>query len=153
MTDPTSSPSAALRAVQRWLEEQIVGQERCPYARGPFERGQVHLVEVQARTDVEILAAMVAQAHALVAAGEGTTLLVLPLAQGAAADFQALFHRAEDHLSQAGFDRRVQVMAFHPGWTFEDLSPDDPRHAVQRSPVPVLHLLRWADVAAAIAGR
>lgn len=139
--------SASTEAVQAWLRDVVIGEGLCPWARRPFERGLVHIIEVQGGEE-QARSALLAEAAALDAAGEGTTLLVLPEAPAAFEAFQGWFHRAEDTLSAAGFDRRVQVMGFHPAWIID--GAPDAVHRVQRSPVAVLHLLRWAEVRAAV---
>lgn len=143
MSDP-------LAAVERWLDAVVIGLDLCPYAHQPRRQGLVHLVREDAADPGEILAALLHQAALLDEAGEGTTLLVLPAVPADFGAFMDLFYAAEDVLSAAGFDRRVQVVGFHPDFVFEGAPADDPANAVNRSPVPLLHLLRWADVHAAV---
>ena len=128
----------------------MIGLDLCPFARVPEARGLVHLREEGASEPAPILTRMLAEATLLDQAGEGTTLLVLPAFHGDFGHFLHLFYRAEDLLEAAGFARKVQVMAFHPDWVFEGAPPEDPANAVQRSPLPLLHLIRWADVHEAI---
>lgn len=139
--------NSPVQAVSAWVRDVVVGEGLCPWARRPFEQGQVHLVEVRGGEE-QARAALLAQAQALDSAGQGTTLLVLPDAPADFPTFQQWFHRAEDLLTQRGFDRRIQVMAFHPAWVFE--GAPEAVNRVQRAPVAVLHLLRWADVHAAV---
>ena len=54
-------------------------------------------------------------------------------------------------LELAGLVGIVQVVGFHPDAVYEGADPDDPANATARAPVPVLHLLREAEVAAAVA--
>ncbi len=144
---PATDPLALVRA---WLDDFIVGLDICPYARMPLQQGRVHLVATESSDAADILADLLVEARRLDEDGEGTTLLVLPRAP---ADFDAfldLCYAAEDALSAAGFDRKVQVVGFHPDYLFFGAPPDDPANAVNRSPVPLLHLIRWQDVHDAI---
>lgn len=151
----TPRPWAALDpgpATRAWLADFIVALDICPFARGPLQRGLVHVVESGAEAPAVVLEDLLAEAAALDAAGQGTTLLVLPNAPADFGDFLDLCYAAEDALSAAGFDRRVQVVGFHPDYVFDGAPPDDPANAVNRSPIPLLHLLRWQEVWDAIEG-
>lgn len=148
---PPAAPDPVGR-VRAWLEQVVVGLDLCPFARKPLQQGLVHLVESRAEDPVEILADLLVEAARLEEAGQGTTLLILPRAPAAFGAFMDLFYAAEDALSEAGFDRKVQVVGFHPDFVFESAPPGDPANAVNRSPVPLLHLLRWAEVNDAIHG-
>ena len=53
--------------------------------------------------------------------------------------------------SSAGLEGRLQVASFHPQYQFADSQPDDIENYTNRSPYPILHLLREASVERAIA--
>ena len=44
----------------------------------------------------------------------------------------------------------IQVASFHPGYQFEDAGPDDIENYTNRSPYPMLHLLRESSVERAV---
>lgn len=77
-----------------------------------------------------------------------TTLLILP---GATSDFE----RFNDWLAEADAllrDRRltgiIQLVGFHPAFRFAGDDPDDPANFTNRSPYPMLHLLRESSIEA-----
>ena len=45
----------------------------------------------------------------------------------------------------------IQIASFHPDYRFADAAPDDVANATNRSPHPMLHLLREVSVARAVA--
>ncbi len=145
-----TTDSDALDAVRAWLRETVVGLDLCPFARGPLAQGLVHVVGCRQVEPSAILADLLVEAQRLVDDGQGTSLLVLTGVQPAFGPFLDLCYAAEDALSAAGFDRSVQVVGFHPDYVFDGAPPDDPANAVNRSPVALLHLLRWAEVNDAI---
>ena len=81
-----------------------------------------------------------------------TSILVFP------EDFEAF----EDYLDALDFVERIidalklvdeiQVASFHPSYVFEGAPADDPANWTNRSPHPMFHFLRTADVAQAIDG-
>ncbi len=81
-----------------------------------------------------------------------TTLLVMPGAVlEAFDDLLDAVDMAEALLDRSGHADRVQVVGFHPDYRFADTRPDDAANATNRSPHPMVHLLRRADVARAAA--
>jgi len=45
----------------------------------------------------------------------------------------------------------LQVASFHPGYQFEGTAPEDVENLSNRSPYPMLHLLREDSIARAVA--
>jgi hypothetical protein len=52
----------------------------------------------------------------------------------------------ESMLSESQLDKTFQLVAFHPRFMFLDSSFNDVENLVNRSPYPVLHILRTADL-------
>jgi hypothetical protein len=50
-----------------------------------------------------------------------------------------------------GLEGDLQIASFHPRYQFADTLPDDIENFTNRSPYPMLHLLREASVERAIA--
>jgi hypothetical protein len=66
-------------------------------------------------------------------------------------DFLELIDICETLLESEGIDEFVQLAHFHPKYQFENSSEDDVENYTNRSPYPVIHLLRTDDVAKGIA--
>lgn len=149
--DPLVTEAEA--ATRTWLEDVVLRLDLCPFAHDPFARGVVRVVARPAPDLETVLTEVVLEAVALVQGPHETTLLALPGA--ALADFEDLLDAldaAEDTLDRTGHGDAVQLVGFHPDYRFADAEPDDPANGTNRSPTPMLHLLRRADVARAIAG-
>lgn len=64
-------------------------------------------------------------------------------------DFQSFYHMTQDleeMLESAGLENHFQLVAFHPEFCFEGLDPSDKANLVNRSPWPLLHILRFSDI-------
>lgn len=121
----------------------------CPFAAGPLADGRVRFVETRGADLAEILADVVHEAGLLVDSDDAsTTLIVTP--ESSFDDYLDLLAAAEDVLEQ--LTPGLQIASFHPDYVFEEADPDDPANRTNRSPHPVLHLLRQDEVAAAIDG-
>ena len=62
-------------------------------------------------------------------------------------DFLDVADAVVDALGLAG---ELQVASFHPDYRFADAEPDDASHLTNRSPHPMLHLLREASIERAV---
>lgn len=130
-----------------WLDRFIIQHQLCPFA-GGANRIATRAVTCGGGTG-EATAAFARELAALraVPAGEhATTLLLLP-AFGEFEDLMALHSMAEAVEADGVAAARVQVLAFHPQAAFGDAA--DAADVAMRSPYPMLHLLRDADVQAA----
>ena len=57
----------------------------------------------------------------------------------------------EELLEQAGLQGDIQLASFHPQYQFEDEPDDDMSHYSNRSPFPMLHLIRENHISDALA--
>jgi uncharacterized protein len=51
-----------------------------------------------------------------------------------------------DFLEESGLEAVLQIASFHPDYRFAGTSPEDITNCTNRSPFPMLHLLREASV-------
>jgi len=73
---------------------------------------------------------------------------------GAFADFDDYLDflgLAEALLSDQGYEGIYQLASFHPDYSFEEAALDDAANYTNRSPYPMLHLLRESSLEQAIA--
>ena len=145
----------ALAATHAWVERAVIGLGLCPYARGAQALGRVRTVCSAARDEEALLADLAAEIeHVLGSSVQAveTTLLVLPWVLRdfpAYNDFLALADATLDALGATG---TLQIASFHPDYRFAGTAPDDISNATNRSPYPILQLLREASVSAAVEG-
>lgn len=148
---------AALQAVRsrtgRWVDRVVIGLNLCPFAKAVQVKGQVRYVVSLAETPASLLADLERELRALMAAAPDevdTTLLIHPRVLSNFDDANDFFHDANDLLSGLGLEGELQLASFHPDYRFAGSAPDDPANATNRSPYPMLHLLREASVTRAV---
>jgi uncharacterized protein len=135
-----------------WLQDFVLALNLCPFAHAPFSAGAVRIVQSRAADEVEVLAEVVDEAHLLVAEPvPETTLLVVPTLLANFDDLLDLVAAAEALLERIDLDQDIQLVGFHPDYQFDGAPADDPANATNRSPLPIVHLLRRKDVARAAA--
>lgn len=139
----------------RWLERVVVGLNLCPFAKRELQADRIRLV-VHRGEEAGIeqrLQALATEFHILDHDPEvGTTLLIFEDSLGAFEDYLDFLALAEEFLAAEELEGIYQLASFHPDYQFEGSDADDAAHYTNRSPFPMLHILREADVSKALAG-
>jgi hypothetical protein len=144
--------AVSVEKVRRWLQEVVIAHNFCPFAQREFDAGRVRYRVLEGRKSKEAIAALLDELHFLDEhADTETTLLVLVDGWGDFYDYLALLDRAQQALEDAGFEGVYQLASFHPNYIFADEAVDDASNYTNRSPLPLLHLLRESSIERAIA--
>jgi hypothetical protein len=141
----------ATRITRRWVEQVVVGHNLCPFARRELEAGSVRYVVCEERGIADVLSALSAEFTRL---NEDpaieTTLLILPNALADFLAFNELIGDCEELLTAMQLDGIYQIASFHPNYQFAGTAPDDAENYSNRSPYPMLHILREESVSRAV---
>ncbi|MCB0550108.1 MAG: DUF1415 domain-containing protein [Phaeodactylibacter sp.] len=142
-----------IEQTRRWLEKIVVGLNLCPFARLPFSTGRVRYVLYEGADMVALAKLMVQEAqylsHTPVEEVE-TTLLILPNALPDFLDYLDFMDEAEWLIRENGLEGVIQVASFHPLYQFAGTESDAPENYTNRSPYPMLHLLREESIEQAL---
>jgi uncharacterized protein len=136
-----------------WLERAVIGLNLCPFAKAVHVKGQIRYVLSAAATPEALLQDLRRELSSLVetpAEQVDTTLLIHPHVLGDFADYNEFLADADQLLEDLELDGVVQVASFHPDYCFADGPSDDPANFSNRSPYPMLHLLREESVSRAV---
>ena len=142
-----------ISATKIWLDSFIIAYGVCPFARRERERGSIRFrVNYQTNTDTEIcLLNVITECLQLdVDDGIETTLLIYANAFSSFDDYLDFLALAEDLLVEQGYEGIYQLASFHPDYCFDGVDVDDPANYTNRSPYPMLHLLRESSVERAV---
>ncbi len=140
---------AIIDHTRRWIEAVVIGLNLCPFAGRVFNDGKIRYVVTDARDERSLLDDLAVELKALASckvADVETTLLIHPRALTSFAaynDFLDLADRLVQNLSLQG---TIQIASFHPDYQFAGASPDAVENYTNRSPHPMLHLLREASI-------
>ena len=132
----------------------MIGLNLCPFAKAASAKGQVRYAVSDVTSVAALLADVEAELRLLAATAADkvdTTLLIHPHVLTDFLDYNDFLDVADDAVERLGLAGVIQVASFHPHYQFEGTSPDDVTNFTNRSPYPVLHLLREASVDAAVA--
>jgi uncharacterized protein len=151
LTEVFVDRQAVIEATRRWIESVVIGLNLCPFARRVFEGGKIRYVVSEARDARGLLADLTSEIAALVdcpAEEVETTLLIHPLALGDFLDYNDFLGDVEQLIDELGQSGVVQIASFHPNYRFADAAADAVENYTNRSPYPMLHLLREESVTA-----
>ncbi|KQZ59584.1 MULTISPECIES: DUF1415 domain-containing protein [unclassified Lysobacter] len=149
-----SSEAEPIIATRRWLERAVIGLNLCPFAKAVVAKDQVRYVLSAATTPDALLEEL---AYELVRLQQtepeqvDTTLLIHPQVLTDFLDYNDFLDTADAAVEALELDGEIQVASFHPDYQFADTAYDDVGNCSNRSPYPMLHLLREASVERAVA--
>lgn len=151
---PTAEADIVVAATRRWIERAVIGLNLCPFARTVFSDERIRYFVSAARTEDELLADLDVELRHLHAADPAeceTALLIHPYALGNFLDYNDFLDLGEATLDALDLTDEIQIASFHPHYQFADTLPDAIENHTNRSPYPMLHLLRQASIERAVA--
>ena len=140
-----------IQATQHWVDKMVVGLNLCPFAKRSIDQNQVRYL-VYSGVDTESITQLLVEELERLVSDDNieTTLLIHP-------NFTTEFDAYLDYLSGVdeliealGYSGVFQVAGFHPDYQFEGVAEIDPANHTNRSPFPMMHLLRETSVAWAV---
>lgn len=139
------------RASRQWLEEIVIGLNLCPFARKELVSNRVRFSVSEADSEDALLMALQEELRFLEDNPDTeTTLLVHPGMLADFDDYNDFLSAADGLLELLELDGIYQIASFHPDYRFAGTAPEDAENYTNRSPFPMLHLLREASVTRAV---
>lgn len=128
---------------KKWLETVVIAHNICPFSKRVFDEGQIHF-QVENSTDVAICLENFIDECVRLDENNSieTTLIIYPNSFG---DFEAyldFLDVAQALLEAEDYEGVYQLASFHPKYCFEGLTENDAANYTNRSPYPMLHLIR-----------
>ncbi len=128
---------------KKWITDVVIGCNFCPFAAKEIKQNSVHYRVLQNADLNNCLQALIQECEILnTNDGIATTLLILKDGFEVFDDYLDLVSIAEKLLKKEGYEGIYQVAGFHPLYMFEGTAADDAANYTNRSPYPMLHLLR-----------
>lgn len=141
---------AKVEATRQWLVRVVIGLDLCPFAASVYHQGKLAIAAVEGDAKESLLAMLdYLQQMAEVKSPESVILVLSD--HFSSFDFYLEFiDVAENTLADEGYEGVFQLASFHPDYCFADADENDPANWTNRSPYPLLHILREASVTRAI---
>ncbi|MDO6683403.1 DUF1415 domain-containing protein [Oceanobacter sp. 5_MG-2023] len=142
----------AATLTRHWVETLVIGEGLCPFAAPVMPALRIDICEHpdldQATAEFMDLLTEVARADSETLP---TALFVVP---GLVKEFDEYWNWSlicEQLLVQMGYEGLLQLATFHPNYCFDGEPLDDPGNFTNRSPFPMLHIIREAHIEQALA--
>jgi len=138
--------------VRRWVESLVVGLNLCPFAKREMMKNRVRYSVTESETEERLLMDLQAELE-LLDRDEAieTTLLIHPAVLQDFYDYNQFLNDADSLLTRMRLNGVYQIASFHPDYQFGGTEPDAAENYTNRSPYPMLHLIREDSLERAIA--
>ncbi len=147
-------PEDVIAATRSWIERAVIGLDLCPFARAVYVKERVRYVVSEA-CDAETLIADLGRELRHLSrvdpAATDTTLLIHPRVLAEFLAYNDFLAAADATVTALGLAGVLQIASFHPAYQFDGTTPDDVTNNTNRSPYPMLQVLREASVTRAVA--
>lgn len=143
--------SDIISVTRTWVDTVVVGLNLCPFARRELTMGKVRFTVCGATTEDELLANLQEELVRLDSEPElETTLLIHPYTLSDFLQYNEFLEEANGLLTLLDMEGVYQIASFHPDYQFAGTDLADAENFSNRSPFPMLHLLREASLDVAI---
>ena len=142
-----------IRQTRQWIEQNVLQLNLCPFAKQVYEAEHIEYRVIDGADFESLYKAFLAALLDFVDSDPQQIVTGFIIFSAGLSDFEcyldfvALCERA---LLDAGLQGMVQIASFHPQYCFAEVPENAASNYSNRSPWPMLHLLREADMAAAL---
>lgn len=135
---------------KKWIVDVVVGCNFCPFALREVKKETIYFEVVDGNKEAVLQALSAALAKMNVQVEMETTFLILPQHFARFSDYLKLVQKAEILIKKSGYEGIYQVASFHPDYLFLGSRMNDAANYTNRSPYPMLHILREESVSRAV---
>lgn len=136
---------------EKWITEVVVGCNFCPFAAREVKRGSIRytvLPQATISTALKTLKELFTRLDS--DASIETSFLILPEGFSLFGAYLKLVDRVAGFIKKEGYEGVYQIASFHPVYLFAGSTVNDAANYTNRSPYPMLQVLREESVSRAI---
>jgi len=153
-----NSSAKIIEQTRCWISRFIIQHNICPFAKRAFDKhdsGGIHYEVVISDKVENQLQELIYSCEQLDREGDldtdenidatntiETSLLILPNGLSNFDDYLDFLELANELMHQQGYEGVYQLASFHPDYSFEGVEENDASNYTNRSPYPMLHLIR-----------
>jgi uncharacterized protein len=143
--------SSIIAQTTQWINSVVIGCNFCPFAAKAVLRKSIRYVVLPEVTLESSLEAVMEELRYLDRAEDiETTLIIFPNHFADFEEYLDLAELAEDLSVEQDYEGVYQIASFHPDYCFAEAEANDPANYTNRSPYPMLHLLREDSITKAL---
>ena len=142
-----------IQTVKNWIANFIIQYNLCPFAKKPFVQNKISYIVYESE-DLEELATILQQTftdlQTISRSSLETTIIILPNLLQNFNDYLAFLEVANRLIFALRLEGIIQIASFHPNYQFAGTNKEDVTNYTNRSPFPLIHLLREDSVTEAV---
>ncbi len=140
-----------IQQTKNWVKEIVIGLNLCPFAAQPFQKDTIEYTVITGDSTEQHLQQLADSFHLLDDNPDiETSLLIYPDAYQTFDDYLDWLDYANHLLEDLNYSGSYQIASFHPDYRFAGSTKSDASNFTNRSPWPMLHLIREHSLEAAI---
>jgi len=150
MNAPHNNKPIAL--TKKWIEEIVIKLGFCPFAARVFYNNQIvyEICSTDQWHDIigvlkEVLTKLSAEDN-----NNSTAFIIFENVFRSFDDYLDLFYNLEQWVEDENYEDFIQLASFHPQYIFDGSDEDDLTNYTNRSPYPLIHILKTKEVSQAI---
>ena len=134
-----------------WIKSVVIGCNFCPFAAKAMQMKSIRYVVLPEGSIQETLTTLMKECIYLDKnEATETTIMILPTNFSNFNDYLDLIDKAEQLIAKEDYEGIYQLASFHPFYCFEGAPKDDAANYTNRSPYPMLQILREESVTKAL---
>ncbi len=138
---------------RQWFTSVVLGLNLCPFAHKPAREKRIRFVVSEASNEDDLLTECIKEMQWLqdtpIEECE-TTLLITPELLQDFYDYQFFLEEANRKIKMHHWQGVFQLASFHPDYCFAGSEPENPANLTNRSPFPIIHILREESLTAVL---
>jgi uncharacterized protein len=147
----TTSTQNVIRQTKNWIDEIVIGLTLCPFAAPVVANDNIdYILASSDKTEQHLQQLSDCFVRLDEQAEIETSLLIFPGAYSEFDDYLELVYLANLLLEDLGYSGIYQLASFHPDYRFTESAEDDASNFSNRSPYPMLHILRESSIEKAV---
>ena len=145
------TPQHIEKHTEKWLKTLIIPYKICPFAQASVEKQHLHYYVDYSMAVESALMCLIEECQRLDSDESiETTLLIYADLFADFDDFLDYLELANNLLEAQGYVGLYQLASFHPRYCFDGADEIDAANYTNRSPYPMLHLLRESSIEQAL---
>lgn len=136
---------------QKWLETVIIEHSICPFAKREFVNNTIHYEIIESDDTEQQLEQLIISCEKLDdEEAIETSLLIFAKSLSDFDDYLDFIEIANALMHKQNYEGIYQLASFHPQYCFADSDQNDASNYTNRSPYPMLHIIREASLEKAL---
>ena len=141
-----------IQQTKNWISNIVIGLNLCPFAKHAFDQQKISYTVISSKNTSDHLEQLADCFRVLDIDNDiETSLIIFPGSYTTFDSYLELLHVADLFVEDQKYDGTYQLASFHPDYQFADTAKDDASNFTNRSPYPMLHILRENSVEQAVA--